>query len=369
MLRKLSQRRILIGAMAVFILMSLLFFIYWKTSNNAVIVEKVNKKQRGTDEIQVSDSKQATGILSTNPEKENAQTSEKAPDDNEIKEALDFLDEIQQETQDERTDTIPNGIASNVTTSQDEMIELVREGISYYDSFLESASVKFSLVMTSNDYPGIPRIPSGTWEGTFEFSGSQVRGTVTENATQYGGKFGETQRSGTHEFANNGETFELLRDTPNGKKLTRRNKIMHNPSHDPRFWGWNLSGEEPLVNLIDRLDIKDIQPVEWNGSQVYHIKGSSSEAGADVYLWLNPEKSYRPERFVYSLHSEGTSQVRVTKDFNFQEVAPDFWFPASAQSVTTIINTETGEATNIESATMTLTDVRVNEHILHLVSQ
>ena len=363
MLRKLSQRRILIGTLAVFILLSLLFFLYWKTSNNAILVEKGNIKHRVTDEIKVSDSKQATRNLSTNPEKENAQTPDKGPDAKEIKEAIDFLDELQQETYREKTDTIPNGIASNRTPSQDEMIELVREGISYYDSLLESASVKFSLVMTSNDYPGIRRIPSGTWEGTFEFSGSQVRGVVTENATQYGSKFGETQRSGTHEFANNGETFELFRDTPNGKKLTRQNKIMHNPSHDPRFWGWNLSGEEPLLNLIDRLDIKDIQSVEWNGSQVYHIKGSFSGAGTDVDLWLNPEKSYRPERFVYSIHSEGTAQVRGTKDFNFQEVAPDLWFPTSAQSVTTFTNTETGESINLESATMTLTDVRVNEHI------
>ena len=78
---------------------------------------------------------------------------------------------------------------------------------------------------------------------------------------------------------------------------------------------------------------------------------------------MNPEKSYRPERFVYSLQGKGVAQVRVTKDFNFQEVAPDLWFPESAQSVTTIINTETGEETNIETATMTFTDVRVNEHI------
>ena len=368
MLIKLFQRRILIVAMAVLIFLSLSFFLYWKTFNNAVMVEQVNTKHRVTDKTTVSkvsvpDSKQATRTFSTNPEKENPQTSGKVPDAKEVKEAINFLDGLQQETHAENTNTIPKGIASKGNPSQDEMFELLREGISYYDSFLESASVKFSLVITSIDYPGIPRAPSGTWDGIFEFSGSQVRGSVTENATQYGGEFGETQDSGTHEFANNGETYELLQDTFNGKKLTRRNKMGHNPSHDPRFWGWNLSGETPLVDLIDSLDIKNIQLVEWNGSQVYHIKGSTTNATTDVDLWLNPEKSYRPERFVYSLQGKGVAQVRVTKDFNFQEVAPDLWFPESAQSVTTIINTETGEETNIETATMTFTDVRVNEHI------
>ena len=363
MLFKLSQRRILIVVMVVLIFLVFSFVLYWKASNSAVMVEKIITKQRVTDEIEVSDSKQATRILSKNPEKDKAQTSEKEPDAKEVKEAIDFLDELLQETHGEKTDAIPIGRASNDNPSQDEMFELLREGISYYDSFLESGSVKFSLVMTSNDYPGLPRAPSGTWNGTFEFSGSRVRGTVTENVTQYGDELGEIQYSATHEYANNGETFELLQDTLNGKKLTRRNKMVFDPSHDPRFWGWNLSGDQPFADLIDNLDIKNIQPVEWNGSKVYHINGSSSDGDTDLNLWLNPEKSYRPERFVYSIKSGGTSQVRVTKDFNFQEVAPDLWFPESAQSITTIINTETGEATNIDTTTMTLTDVRVNEHI------
>jgi hypothetical protein len=348
--------------MAVLIFLSLSFFLYWKTFNNAVMVEQVNTKHRVTDKTTVSkvsvpDSKQLTQTSSTNPPRVNL------PNTKEVEEAINFLDGLQQETHAENTNTIPKGIASKGNPSQDEMFELLHEGISYYDSFLESASVKFSLVMTSLDYHGIPRAPSGTWNGIFEFSGSQVRGSVTENITQYGGEFGGIPHSDTHEFANNGETYELLQDTLNGKRLTRRNKMMHNPFHDPRFWGWNLSGDEPLTALIDSIDIKNIQPVEWNGSQVYHIKGSTTNATTDVDLWLNPEKSYRPERFVYSLQSKGVVQVRVTKDFNFQEVAPDLWFPESAQSVTTVINTETGEETNIENATITFTDVRVNEHI------
>ena len=359
---KFFQRRILIVAMVVLIFLSLSFFLYWKTFNNAVMVEQINKKHRVTDKMTVSkvsvpDSKQSTQTSSTKPQRVNL------PDTKEVEEAISFLDGLQQETRLENTGTNPKGIESNGTLSQDEMFELVREGISYYDSFVESASVKFSLVITSIDYPGILRAPSGTWDGIFEFSGSLVRGTLTENITQYGGRLGETQRSGTQEFAYNGETFEMLRDTLNGTKLTRGNNVVYNKSHDPRFWGWNLSGDEPLTAFIDSIDIENIQPVEWNGSQVYHVKGSMPDAMMDVDLWLNPEKSYRPERFMFTNQNEGPAKIRITKDFNFQEVAPDLWFPDSAQSVTAVINTETGEETNIETATMTLTDARVNEHI------
>ena len=279
-----------------------------------------------------------------------------------MEKAVSFLEGIQQETHTENGSK-PKGIVTGGSLSQDEMFDLVREGVSYYDDFVESASVNFSLVTTSSDYPGMSRATSGTWNGVFEFSGSQVRGSVTQNATQYGGELGETPLSGTQEFTYNGETFELLRETLNGTELTRRNNMAHNMFHDPRFWGWNLSGEKPLVDLVDGLNVENIQPVDWNGSQVYHVKGSIPDAMMDVDLWLNPEKSYRPERFMYATQSESATKIRVTKDFNFQEVAPDLWFPDSGQSVTAVINTETGEETNIETATMTLTDVRVNEHI------
>ena len=366
MLKKPFQRRMFIVVIAVLIFFSLSLFLYWKMFNRAVIVEQVNTKQHGTDENAASHvfaSQQVSRASSTNPEEGNAQTSEKVPDAQEVKSAINFLEGIQPETHTENTNTVPKGTASKGTASQKEMFELLREGISYYDGFLESASVKFSLVVTSQDFPGMSRASSGTWDGIFEFSGNQVRGSVSENVTQYGGELGETQRSGTQQFANNGETFETLRETLNGTKLTRGNNMVYNRSHDPRFWGWNLSGDASLTNLVESIDVKNIQTVEWNGSQVYHLTGSMPDAMMDVDLWLNPEKSYRPERFVYSLQGDSMSYVQITKDFNFQEVAPDLWFPDSAQSVTAIINTETGDATNIETATMTLTDVRVNEHI------
>ena len=66
-----------------------------------------------------------------------------------------------------------------------------------------------------------------------------------------------------------------IRETSNGTLLTRRNDKVYTKGHDPRYWGWNLSGEESLVDFIDMLNIQNIKQVEWNGSQVYHFKGST----------------------------------------------------------------------------------------------
>ena len=360
----LRKTSIVIITVAVFLLLT--FFIYWRTANNTVIVQddaKQSSTQKPLLQISTHGTEQTTKTPDINPKREAPQTLKKRPNDKVVEEAISFLDSLPKQSHPVGTDTNTKGIEPSENLSQDEMFEFVREGISYYDSFVESGSVDFTLEITSVDYPGITRASSGTWEGVFEFSGSQIRGTVTQNSTQYGGEHGDIQLTGTQQFAYNGETFEMLRETPNGTLLTRGGDNRYNTSHDPRFWGWNLSGEQPLTDLIDSLDIKNIQTVDWNGDQVYHVTGSMPDAMMNVDLWFNPEKSYRPERFVYSLQSDGASQVRVTKDFNFQEVAPDLWFPDSAQSVTTIINTETGEATNIETATMTLTDVRINEHI------
>lgn len=367
MYKKLSLRKMSIFIVGAVVFLSLTLFLYRWTFNNTVIVQR-GSKQRSVDDktaapkISTPRSEQALQKLLTDPKQETLQTSESPPNTKEVEEAISFFKGLQQ-TSTGKTNTNPKGIQTERNLSQDEMFQLVHEGISYYDSLVESASVNFSLEITSVDYPGITRASSGTWEGVFEFSGSQIRGNVTQNATQYGGEHGDIQLSGVQQFAYNGETFETLRETPNEPLLTRGNNMRYNKSHDPRFWGWNLSGDEPLVGLIDSLDIQDIQQVDWNGSQVYHVKGFMQEGMVDVDLWLNPEKSYRPDRFVYSIQNEGGTQVQVTKDFNFQEVAPDLWFPESAQSVTTVINDDTGEAISIETATMSLSDVRINEHI------
>lgn len=143
--------------------------------------------------------------------------------------------------------------------------------------------------------------------------------------------------------------------------MGRDSDVQYIPAHDPRFWGWDLNGNrQPLVNLIDTLNVQSIEPVDWNSRQIYHVIGTLQDV-VNVELWLNPEKSYRPERFMFS--TPGEKVTRVTKDFNFQEVAPDLWFPESAHAVTTIINTETGTETDIHPQSMYLTNVRINEHI------
>ena len=342
------------------------FFLYWRTSNKSIIVQddaKSSLTQKHLPLVSTPKSKQTTKTPAVDSSRETPQTSDKLTDVKEVEAAISFLDSLPKQSHPAGTGPNTRGIEPSEKLSQDELFELVREGVSYYDSFVESASVDFTLEITSIDYPGMTRAPYGTWEGVFEFSGSQVRGTVTQNAIQYDGKRGDIQLSGTQQFAYNGETFETLRETYNETLLTRGNDKVYNESYDPRFWGWNLSGEVPLVNFINSLDIQNIQQVDWNGSQVYHVKGLMQEETVKVDLWLNPEKSFRPDRFVYSIQYEGVSQVRVVKDFSFQEVAPDLWFPVSAQAVTTVINTVTGVETNIENVTMSHSNIRINEHI------
>lgn len=363
MSKKFFLRKTSIIVISVAVFLSLTFFLYWRMSNNTVIVQEYAKRnftQKPLPQVSTPGTKQTTKTPDIDPKREAPQISENLSNDKEVEEAISFLDSLSKQSHPAGTDTNTKGIELSEDLSQDELFEFVREGVSYYDSFVESASVDFTLEITSADYPGITRASSGTWEGVFEFSGSQIRGTVTQNATQYGGERGDIQLSVTREFAYNGETFETLRETPNGTLLTRGGDIAYNISHDPRFWGWNLSGDKPLVDLIESLDIESIQPMDWEGSRVYHLKGSVHTVGID--LWLNPEKSFRPERFICSTSGEDAT-IRVTKDFNFQEVAPDLWFPESAQAVTTIINDITGEEANVNSATMSLGNVRINEPI------
>ena len=69
---------------------------------------------------------------------------------------------------------------SPLSESEKEMLQLIREGVAYYDGLLESGRVDFFRETTSiaaDGLPGMGRIPSGTWKGTFEFSGRKMRGT------------------------------------------------------------------------------------------------------------------------------------------------------------------------------------------------
>ena len=65
---------------------------------------------------------------------------------------------------------------------------------------------------------------------------------------------------------------------------------------------------------------------------------------------------------MYSNPIDGELQIRVIKDFNFQEVAPDFWFSESGQSTTIFID-PAGQETVIRIQTMRFSNVRFNEHM------
>ena len=239
--------------------------------------------------------------------------------------------------------------------SEAELLQLIREGIAYYDSLLKSGRVDFVRETTSVASTVIPpelggRFPSGTWKGTFEFSGHKIRGIVTQDVIQY-----EPDRNipikGTKQYAYDGETFETLRKTSHRTLLERRSEVVHGSFDDPRFWGWNLSGgDESLVMFIDGLEIESIKEVRFNDSEVYHIKGDMF--GGTIELWLNPKKSYRPERFRSS-----NLMLSMTKDFKFKEVAPDLWFPESAKWIDTVAKI------NIRTTTVQFTNIRINEPI------
>ncbi|MDE0400945.1 MAG: hypothetical protein OXL96_24390 [Candidatus Poribacteria bacterium] len=266
-----------------------------------------------------------------------------------------------------RSEIAPEVLAENekattppvLSKSEAELLQLIREGIAYYDALLKSGRVDFLRETTSvaaDGLPEMPRVPSGTWKGTFEFSGRKMRCLVTQDVIQY-----EIDRNiplkGTEQYAYDGETFERLRETFNGMSLSRRSEIVDDPSDDPRFWGWNLSGQDrSLVMLIDGLDVESIKEVRLNDSAVYHIKGDM--LGTAIELWLNPKKSYRPERYKVS-----NPMLSMTKDFKFKEVAPDLWFPESAKWVNSVTDMKTGTKTDASTTTVQFTNIRINEPI------
>ncbi len=244
-----------------------------------------------------------------------------------------------------------------LSKSEAELLQIIREGVAYYNGLLKSGRVDFlrETISVASDGP-MGRAPSGTWKGTFEFSGRKMRCIVTKDVIQY-----DPDRNipikGTEQYAYDGETFERLRETFNGLSLSRRSKIVDDPSNDPRFWGWNLNGgEDSLGMLIAELEVESIKEVRFNDSDVYHIKGNAH--GLAIELWLNPKKSYRPERFMFVNY-----MITVTKDFKFKEVAPDLWFPESAKWVTTETDAQTGTKTDVRTTTVQFTNIQINEPI------
>ena len=243
--------------------------------------------------------------------------------------------------------------------SEEELLQLIREGVAYYDGLLKSGRVDFLRETTSiatAGLPEMPRAPSGTWKGTFEFFGRKMRCIVTRDVTQYDPD-GNTPFKGTEQYAYDGETFERLRETSNGIVLSRRSKFVDDTSNDPRSWGWNLNGgEDSLRKLIDELDVESIKEVRFNDSDVYHIKGNAY--GLAMELWLNPKKSYRPERYMFF-----NGALTVTNDCKFKEVAPDLWFPESAKSVMSVTDMKTNAKTDVTTTTVQFTNIQINEPI------
>ncbi len=287
------------------------------------------------------------------------------PDIKEVTKSIEFLEMLEKQSAAGNQSDFKNGTADTGSElNQEEIYQLIREGISYYDSLLDSGSVDFIMQTYSalNPGMGMRRATEGTWNGSFEFSGDRLRGSVSEDVIQYDG--GNIHFSTTEEFAYDGETFERLSKIPKGFLLERKSDVTHIPVYDPRWWGWNMRGQGTFLDLFDSLDVKNIQSVEWNDTEVYHVTGIYH--GAAVFdAWINPEKNYRPERFMFSTPSTssgGEWQLRVIKDFNLQEVTPDLWFPESGQSTTTIIDAA-GQETDIKIETMRFSNVRINEHM------
>ena len=150
-----------------------------------------------------------------------------------------------------------------LSKGEEELLQLIREGVAYYDSLLESGRADFLRTVTSVEfpglYPGIRRMSSGTWKGSIEFSGRKVSGIVTEDTIHYAIDR-DFPINGTEQFAYDGETFETLRETSRGLQLERGSEIGYDASNDPRAWGWTVGtisdAKTPFVMDIDILDVE-----------------------------------------------------------------------------------------------------------------
>ncbi len=364
--KKLSQNKISTAAICIVIL-GIALFLYWRTFDGPRPVPVVSVFQPApTPETSLVDphpNLEATAETPVVRKEETVPASEETPEDTEeVRQAIDFLETLEEQSQSKNSgeETAQQVLENTTELSQDELLQIVREGVSYYDSLVESGIIEFIVESSSIDFPGMPRGPSGTQHGTFEFSGSRFKSTITENMTHYNsGETGDVPHTSysTTEFAYDGETFETLRENNNGPLLGLRTNVDFPPVDDPRFWGWNLTGTtESLVDVIDSFTTKNIQIDESNGSQNYYITGTVADGTAE--LWLNPEKSYRPERFTFQ-----NPLGSIIKAYDFQEVAPDLWFPAAASSVITAVDPATGTEAEILTQTVSMTNVRLNEHI------
>ena len=145
-------------------------------------------------------------------------------------------------------------------------------------------------------------------------------------------------------------------------QLTIDIALVYDASNDPRAWGWTFGdAKTPFVMVIDGLDVQRIEEVRFNDDDVYYVNGNF--LGVTIELWLNPKKSYRPERYIFSRPSVNDLKHIMTTDITFKEVAPDLWFPESVEEVETAIDLKTGTKTDVKTTTIQFTNIRINEPI------
>ena len=374
-----------ITVLSVSLLLGALFAYWYIVKHPAVEIVNISEQQpstymgkMSTPELSETPAKSSgtmkTPDIPTQP-KNSVQTivveKDAKPDFEGVTKSIDFLEMLEKQSAAGDQSNFKNGTADTGSElSQEELYQLIREGISYYDSLLESGSVDFFMQTSTLPFPGgveilpgilpgMRRMPETTKNGSFEFSGNRLRGAVSGHTIQYDDS-GETTYSNNENFAYDGETFERLVPAAKGFALIRSSDASYDSFYDPRWWGWNMQGQGTFSDVFDSLNVKNIQSVELNGNEVYHVTSIESNGGT-FDLWINPEKNYRPELFVGTSSSE-EGQTRTIRNFNFQEVAPDLWFPESAQATTTVIDTG-GQETDILTHTIRFSNFKINQHI------
>ena len=365
------------AALCVFILLVVLFlFFHSFDSTHVTLVEDDSpsttpsfETARAVQQPSTQPNAPSTPTISAVPQEEVRDVAEEtSTDSTEVKKAIDFLETLEEHSQ------LENGAQpeddtgdSSTDLTQDELFELVREGVSYYDSLLESGSVDFYIQTSTADFPfegpeGLQRLPHGTSEGTFEFSYQKFRGAVTENRTQYDENGKTMVFQGFEQFAYDGETFETYKEGHNGPLLTRDDTTSYDTSIDPRIWGWSLTSERSLTDILNLYDIQQIEVVSGDTGDLYHLRGTYTDR-MNVELWLDPQKSYRPERYSTSIPIDESKRIDTVTEFQYQEVAPDLWFPKTAGYTVTAADMENNVETNVIHQAVRFTNLRINERI------
>ena len=276
----------------------------------------------------------------------------------EIDDAISFLKSFDEDLQEE----VPLE-----NSNPEELLELVKEGISFYDDLLYSGNADISIELRNysggrldDSFAYLPNQES--WEGSFSFSEHKIHYTVEGGAGLSNGSSKEI----AYELAFDGEKVEQLSTRFGEAPLLEIGNDLstsrYNPHLDPRYWGWNVNGMEDFSQLVDSFKIESVNMVRLNGNDVYHLKGRPSGEAMNVEIWVNPSRSYRPERFDFSV-SSGDIEHRVTREFNLKEYAPDIWFPESATEVGRMVDMTTQTSQKTMQRDVWINNVSINPSI------